>query len=142
MPLLRLYAGGDAVVSWYISFSDPGARMFKVAQTADGGLFIWLMALVGFALILDVLVNDWSPDFIKVGQKNFRLKWQKAFKNRHLLFIALALCYAVQPFLAKLGGFGVSSVMFFYWNSIQTITLAFFDAKQRLRSPAWQRAYS
>lgn len=142
MPLLRLYAGGDAVVSWYTSFSDPGARMFKVAQTSDGGIFIWVMAIIGFALILDVLINDWSPDFIRLGHKNFRLAWQKAFRYRHVMFIVLAVCYGVQPFVADMAGFSVSSVMFFYWNAFQIITLAFFDVKQRLRSPAWHRAFS
>lgn len=140
--LCRLGVGGDAVVSWYTSFTDPGARMFKVAQTSDGGMLIWVMALVGIAIIADVIINDWTPDFIRVGHKQFRLNWQKAFAYRHMLLIILAFCYGAQPLVASLGGYNVSSETFFYWNAIFVVMIAFFDAKQRIRSPAWQRAHS
>lgn len=142
MALLRFYAGGDAIVSWYNSFSDPGARLFRIAQTSDGGVLIWTMGIVGIAVVIDVLINDWTPQCIRLGKWRMNIRWRKAFEHRHLLFVALAFCYAAQPYVAKQGGYGVSLLLYFYWQAGQCITLAFFDAKQRSRSIGWQRAIS
>lgn len=140
--LCRLYAGGDAIVSWYNSFSDPHARLASIARTQDGGTLLWIMAMVGFAIVLDVIVNDWTPERLKIGKHSIRLAWNRAFQYRHFLFIALAFCYAAQPFVAERAGYGVSLLVWFYWNSAQTVVIAFFDAKQRTRSIGWQKARS
>lgn len=140
--LCRLYAGGDAIVSWYNSISDPGARLFSIARTSDGNVLLWIMALAGLAVILDVIMNDWTPDFISIGHRNFRVAWQKAFRCRHLLFVTIAFCYAAQPYVAEMGGYRVSLLIFFYWNCFQNLAIAFFDAKLRSRSIEWQRACS
>lgn len=140
--LCRLYAGGDAIVSWYNSFSDPHARLFQVAQTLNGGVLLWIMAMVGALVVIDVLLNDWTPERVRVGPFSLRLNWRRAFKYRHFLFVALAFCYAAQPFVAVKAGYGVSLLLFFYWNSFQNIAIAFLDAKQRSRSAGWQRQYS
>lgn len=140
--LCRLYAGGDAVVSWYNSIHDPGARLAMVARTFDGNVLLWIMAVTGAAIVLDVLINDWTPDLIHIGKRSFPVRWKKAFKYRHLLFVLLAFCYAAQPYVAERGGYTVSLLIFFYWNSFQNIAIAFLDAKQRARSTVWQRACS
>lgn len=140
--LCRLYAGGDAIVSWYNSFSDPRARLFSIAQTQDGGILLWIMALAGAAIVLDVIMNDWTPRYLHIGNRAIRLAWRRAFEYRHLLFVTLAFCYAAQPYVAERGGYGVSLLIFFYWNSFQNIAIAFFDARQRSRGMGWQRACS
>lgn len=142
MPLLRLYAGGDALVSWYNSFSDPYARLGRIAQTLDGGILLWIMALAGLAIVIDVLINDFTPERLKLGKHSIRLAWNKAFQYRHFLFVALSFCYAAQPYVAERGGYAVSLLVYFYWQAAQTIVIAFFDAKQRSRSLGWQRAIS
>lgn len=140
--LCRLYAGGDAIVSWYNSISDPGAKLFSIARTQDGGILLWIMALAGMAIVLDVFVNDWTPDFIRIGHRHFHLVWKKTFEHRHFLFVTIAFCYAAQPYVAEMGGYAVSLLLFFYWNCFQNLTIAFFDAKLRSRSSQWQRACS
>lgn len=140
--LCRLYAGGDAVLSWYNAIHDPTTRLASVGRTADGGVLLWIMAIVGAAIVLDVIINDWTPEFIRIGHRCFRVTWRRAFKYRHFLFVALAFCYAAQPYVAELGGYTVSLLVFFYWNSFQNIAIAFLDAKQRSRSAGWQRACS
>lgn len=140
--LCRLYAGGDAMVSWYNSVNDPFARLAMVARTFDGNILLWLMAITGAAIVLDVLLNDWTPDIIRIGKYEIPVRWKKAFHYRHLLFVALAFCYAAQPYVAERGGYTVSLIIFFYWNSFQNIAIAFLDARQRSRSTAWQRACS
>lgn len=138
--LCRLYAGGDAIVSWYNSFSDPHARLFRIAQTSDGGILIWIMALAGVAIVLDVLVNDWTPKAICIGKWRMAIRWRRAFEHRHLLFVVLAFCYAAQPYVAERSGNGVSLLVYFYWQSLQNLAIAFLDARQRARSIGWQRA--
>lgn len=138
----RLFAGGDAVVSWYNSYADPASHLFRIAKTADGGVLLWIMALAGGAIVLDVLVNDWTPSTIRFGQHCIRFSWDRAWRYRHLLFVALAFCYAAQPYVAEMSGHKVSLLVFFYWNAFQNITIAFFDARQRARSMGWQRAIS
>jgi hypothetical protein len=140
--LCRLYAGGDAIVSWYNSVNDPHSHLFRIALTEDGAALLWVMALAGAAIILDVLVNDWTPASVRIGGRVFNISWRRAFKYRHLLFVVLAFCYAAQPYVAERAGYGVSLLIFFYWNSFQNIAIAFFDARQRSRSEGWQRAYS
>lgn len=137
--LCRLSAGGNAVVSWYNSFSDPSARLAQIAQTHDGGILIWLMGLAGFAIILDVLMNDWTPDRIMLGNRSFKIVWRKAFEFRHFLFLVLAFCYAAQPFVAEMGGHAISLFVYFFWHAIFNITVAFFDVRQRSRSIGWRR---
>lgn len=140
--LCRLYAGGDAMVSWYNANSDPSAKLASIAHTQDGGVLLNLMAIFGLLVVLDVIINDWSPDFIRIGHKHFHLYWKRAFEYRHVLFAGIAFCYAAQPFVAEMKGYGVSLLVFFYWNSFQNLAIAFLDAKQRSRSPQWQRATS
>lgn len=138
----RFAVGGDALVSWHSSYSDPTARMFRIAQTYEGGLLIWLMGIIGIVVMADVIINDCTPDRIRIGAREFPIRWKRAFKYRHFIFVALALCYATHPFIAEKGGYAVSSSLFFYWNAFLNIGLAFFDAKERTRSVGWQRAYS
>lgn len=138
--LCRLYAGGDAVMSWYNSVHEPGAKLALVARTVDGNTLLWIMALVGAIIVADVFINDWTPAVIRIGKRQFPIRWKKAFKYRHLLFVVLAFCYAAQPYVAERGGYTVSLILFFYWNSFQNIAIAFLDAKQRARSTVWQRA--
>jgi hypothetical protein len=140
MALLSFYAGGDAIQTWHSAFADPGARMFRIAQYQDSALLVWLMGIVGVILISDVLVNDVLPDTFKIGQRNFILRWKKAFEHRHFLFGILAFAYAVQPWIMSAAGRPVEALSFFYWNACQTIILAFFDVKLRTRGVKWQRA--
>lgn len=136
----RLYAGGDAIVSWYNSVNDPHSHLFRIARTGDGAFLLWLMAFVGALIIIDVIVNDWTPDRICFKNRCVNVSWKRVFRYRHFLFVALAFCYAAQPYVAEMGGYGVSLLIFFYWNSFQNIVIAFLDARQRLRSQGWQRA--
>lgn len=141
-PLCRFYAGGDAVISWYNALTDPQAKLYKIAQQPDAAVLIWAMGIIGVALVLDALMNDVTPDQIKIGKWEIRLQWKKAFEQRHWLFVMLALSYAAHPYIAERAGYVVSSVTFFYWNALQNIVLAFFDVKQRTRIVGWQRAFS
>lgn len=140
MALLRVYAGGDAILGWYQSFSDPGARMFRIAQNQDNAIMLWVLGLIGVALILDVIINDLTPEKVTVGKWSFTLRWQKAFEHRHLLFVMIALSYLAHPYLAIAAGRPVEGVYFLYWNAAQAIVLAFFDVKLRTRGTKWQRA--
>lgn len=140
--LCRLALGINAIVSWYSATHDTGTQLYQIAGTADGGALMWIMATVGALLVVDVIINDWTPDFIRLGHIRFRLYWRRAFKYRHFLFATLAFCYAAQPYVAEMRGSGVSLLIFFYWNSFLNLVVALLDAKQRSRTNGWQRACS
>jgi hypothetical protein len=140
LPCWRFFAGCSAIVSWYNAFTYYQSSLAKIAQTSDGALLLWMMGTIGVLIVLDVLINDWTPDHVRLFGRNFKLAWHKAFSNRHLLFVALFFCYAAQPFVAKRGGYDVSLIEFFYLNATQTLAIAFMDVKQRTRRISWQRA--
>lgn len=140
MALLRFYAGGNAILAWYQSFSDPGATMFRIAQYQDNAVMIWVMGLIGVALVLDVIINDITPSRIRIGARSITLQWSKALEHRHLLFVIIAVSYAAHPYVSNAAGRSVEGAAFFYWNAFQTILLAFFDVKLRARGFQWQRA--
>lgn len=138
----RFVLGGAAVVSWYNAFNDSSNNLARIAETEDGGLLIWMMGLFGVIIVIDVLLNDWTPDRLQVGNRSLRIAWHKAFEKRHLLFLVLAFCYAAQPFVAEMGGRAVSLIVYFYFWAGVNITIAFYDARERSRSPGWRRTYS
>lgn len=140
--LFRLGLGGTAIVSWYYGTHDPHAGLYTVGLYADGAALLWAMAIIGTVLALDVLLNDWTPDRIRIGHHTVRLSWPRTFKYRHYLLASLAFCYAAQPFVAERSGHSVSLLLFFYWHAFLNIAVAFLDAKLRSRGPGWQRACS
>lgn len=140
--LCRLAMGGGAIVSWYYGMSDPAAGLYAVGRYHEGATLLWLMALIGGVVVLDVLINDWSPSYLRIGKWRIELSWHRTFRYRHYLFAALAFCYAAQPFVADRTGHSVSLLLFFYWHSFLNIAVAFLDAKLRSRGPGWQRACS
>lgn len=141
-PYVRIGVGCDALVSWYNSFSDPAARMFRIAQNHYGGVVIWVMGMLGMLLILDALINDCTPDRITFGKKTFLIKWKRIFVFRHVAILALAMSYAFHPYIADKAGYPLSSAVFFYENALFIAGLAIFDAKERTRSIGWQRAFN
>ncbi|MCX7283891.1 MAG: hypothetical protein NTX28_07580 [Novosphingobium sp.] len=140
--LCRFAIGGDAVLTWYNAISDPRSEVFLMARTSDAATLFGFMAILGTIIMLDVLLNDATPDYLHVGSMRMRLFWRRAFQYRHLCFASLAFCYAAQPFVAERGGYSVSLLLFFYWNAFLNIAVAFLDAKQRSRGIGWQRACS
>jgi len=138
--LTRLAMGGGALVSWYYGTNDPLTGLYEVNRYADGTALLWAMALIGLVLVLDVLLNDWTPDYISFGRRKLYITWRRTFRYRHYLFASLAFCYAAQPFVAERGGHSVSLLLFFYWHAFLNIAVAFLDAKLRSRGPGWQRA--
>lgn len=140
--LCRLFLGGNALVSCYYGTNDPHAGLYIVGLYADGAVLLWLTGVIGAVLVLDVLINDWTPNRITIAGHRFDLAWRRTFKYRHYLFASLAFCYAAQPFVAERSGHSVSLLLFFYWHAFINIAVAFLDAKLRSRGPGWQRACS
>lgn len=134
--------GGNALVSWYNAMNDPHSSLFTIGRHEYGATLLWLMGLFGAVILLDVIVNDWSPRTARIGAFKFNIRWQRAFRNRHWFFVGLAVCYAAQPYVAERGGYVVSLLPYFYWYAFTNIAVAFLDANQRSRSPGWQKAYS
>lgn len=138
----RFGAALHSLDSWYSSFRDPTARMFKIAQYENSGVLIWIMGIIGVVLLLDVIFNDCTPDTVSFGKYTVRIRWKRIFIGRHYVIMALATCYAFHPYIAERGGYELVSSYSFYSNAFLIALLAIFDAKDRTRSTGWQRAFS
>lgn len=138
----RMILGGNAVVSWYNAMHDPFSSLFTIGQRDHGFTLLWMMGIFGALIVIDVLLNDWSPRCIRVRHKRIYIRWTRAFKQRHWLFVGLAVCYAAQPFVASTEGYTVSLLPYFYWYAACNIACAFLDANQRSRSAGWQNSYN
>lgn len=141
-PAFRMALGGIAVVSWYNAVHDPFSSLFTIGQRDHGLTLLWLMGMFGALIVIDVLLNDWSPKCVRLRHKRIYIRWVRAFKHRHWLFVGLALCYAAQPFVASRGGYAVSLLPYFYWYALCNLGCAFLDASQRSRSAGWQNSYN
>lgn len=141
-PYIRIGIGCEALVSWFNSFSYPTAPMFRIAQNPDGGIVIWAMGVIGMILIVDALMNDVTPDQVRIFGRSFPIRWKRVFAKRHVVIMALAVCYAAHPYIAERAGYQIFSALYFYERALFIAGMAIFDAKERMRSIGWQRAFS
>lgn len=138
----RAALGGNALVSWYNAMNDPSSSLWRIGRTEYGGTLLWFMGFVGAVIVLDVILNDWTPDTFRFGKYDLKIRWKRSFEHRHWLFVGLAVCYAGQPYVAAVAGSGVSLELYFYWYALTNIAVSFLDAAQRSRSRGWETAYS
>lgn len=138
----RMILGGNALVSWYNAMTDPMSALWAIGRQQYGSTLMWLMGLFGAMIVIDVILNDWTPKALCIGKKSFIIRWRRAFKYRHWIFVGLAVCYAGQPYVAEMSGNRASLIPYFYWIALTNIAVAFMDAAERSRSQRWQKAYS
>lgn len=124
---------GNALIAWHSAMVDPGSRLFKVAQSVDGAYLLWGMALFAVAILVDAILNDWTPNVIRFGRLTSNLHWARGFNGRHWLLVGLAACYGAQPVAALLTGNKMESLPYFTWYPVTILIVAFQDAKQRSR---------
>lgn len=138
-PFVRFYMGGQSIVTWYNATTNPSATLYGVAHTPDGGVVMWWLGLLGAVMILDLFVNDWTPDSVKFGQRCINLNWKRSWKYRHWLFVGISACYATLPNIADAYGENIAVMLVCYWNSIVCMAAAFLDAGERSRRLWWQK---
>lgn len=138
-PLVRFYLGGNAVVTWYSATTNPRATLYSVAATQDGNVFIWVLGLLGAILLIDLFVNEWTPNTVSVGRRTLNLGWDRTWHSRHWLFVGIAACYAALPQIADTTGQNIAVMIVCYWNSLVCMLAAFLDAGERSRRLWWQQ---
>lgn len=141
-PFVRFLMGGQAVVNWYGSITNPDTPLYYVALTDDGNVLVWVMGLLGAVLLLDLFVNDWSPEFLRLGEWRLRLTWPSTWRHRHYILVGIAFCYAAQPYIAERAGQSVALMIVCYWYGLMNMAAAFLDAGERSRRLWWQKACS
>lgn len=139
-PFIRFYMGGQAVTTWYSSFANPESTFHEVSTTSDGGLIMWMMGLCGMLLLVDLFVNDWTPDWVEIGRRRLGFGWENIWKHRHWLFVGIAASYAAQPQVADASGQSSAILVVCYFQALCNVLAAFIDAGERSRRLWWQRA--
>lgn len=138
-PFVRFLLGGQAVVTWYSATTNPDATLYMVAATEDGNIFIWAMGLLGVILLIDLFVNEWTPDTVQFGRRCINLNWERTWHYRHWLFVGIATCYAALPQIADTSSQNIAVMIVCYWHSFVCMVAAFLDAGERSRRLWWQK---
>lgn len=141
-PFIRAGMGGYAVNTWFSAFVNPESTFHEISTTPDGGLIIWTMGLFGVLLLVDLFINDWTPDWVSFGRRKLGLGWERVWQYRHWLFVGIAACYAAQPQIADASGQSKALLVSCYFPAFLNIWAAFIDAGERSRSLWWQRTYN
>jgi hypothetical protein len=96
--------------------------MHVVASTSDGAALIWFLMVVGIAVLLDALINDFLPE---------RFRWRIAVRQRHFMLAAMAFCYVAQLYVAYYNFRSTGLLLYYLWNASTIMLIAFIDAHQR-----------
>jgi len=123
----RLYVGGNAIVSWYVAMTDPRALMHLVASTSDGAVLVWAVMLIGAWALVDAIINDVLPA---------KYSWRLAFAQRHFVLAGMAFCYMAQLYIAYYSSRPASLLVYYTWNAVAIMVVAFIDAHQRAKDQA------
>jgi hypothetical protein len=138
-PYIRFVLGGQAVITWYSTFSNPNATFHALSKSEDGGIFFWAIGICGALLMVDLFVNDWFALLPNRRQESLTLGWRRIWKSRHWLFIAIAGCFAALPLIVDAFGQSDAVKLVCYWYSVIYMAAAFIDAGERSRRLWWQR---
>jgi len=133
LTVLRMYMGGNAVLSWYNAMNEPSSMIARTSNTFDGTLLIWALGAVGAAMVIDVIINDLMPQ---------SFKWGRALKYRHYLFAALAASYVAQLFAADMASHSNGLGITWAWHAGMTMIASFVDAKKRSRDAGCAMLYN
>jgi hypothetical protein len=125
--VFRFYIGGNAIVSWYVAITDPRALMHLVAATPEGAVLIWAVMLIGAWALVDALINDVLP---------CRYRWPLALAQRHFILAGMAFCYMAQLYVAFYTSRPASLLVYYTWNAVAIMFVAFLDATQRAKDQA------
>lgn len=133
LVLLRVYIGGNAVVTWYNAVSDPRSLVARLATNGDGMPLVWFLGFCGILVVLDAIINDLLPK---------KYTWNKAVKNRHLFFGGLACCYVGQLFVGVMSHQVMALLVYYVWNASIIMLASFLDAKKRSRDAECAMLYN
>ncbi len=122
--IFRFYIGGNAIVSWYVALTDPRALLHLVASTPEGQVLVWAVMLIGAWALVDALINDVLP---------VRYHWPLALRQRHFILAGMAFCYMAQLYIAYYTSRPASLLVYYTWNAVAIMVVAFIDATQRAK---------
>lgn len=104
--LLRVYTLFMSGLYAYTCLSHPETIMYAVAHSDAmaywGALGLGVSAILGF---IDLIVNDLMPE---------RFKISRALKDRHLVLMAIPVCFAIEMFTAV--RYGHPSILLAYYG--------------------------
>jgi hypothetical protein len=125
--VFRFYIGGNAIASWYVAMTEPSALMHQVATMPEGAVLIWAVMLIGAWALVDALINDVLP---------CRYHWPLALRQRHFILAGMAFCYMAQLYIAFFTARPASLLVYYTWNAVAIMFVAFLDATQRAKDHA------
>lgn len=133
LTLLRVYIGGNAIISWYLAISDPRSLVGINALLSDGMPLVWFQAFIGICILMDLVINDFMPK---------RVTWKNALKYRHVLFSSLAFSFVGQVFSAAMSHQTAANIVYYVFNASIIMLASIVDAKKRSRDAECAMLYN
>ena len=131
--LYRLSMCSLAIVLWLITILEPRSILALYASTAPASFMLAATAVIGLIGVLDVLINDVLPD---------RFIWRLAERHRHFILVSLAFCYIAGMYISVAIVRSNALNLFFTWNAVSLLSLAFSDARHRHKDICHERERS
>jgi hypothetical protein len=120
--ILRTHMGVIALISWALAMTDARSLAYLIASQREGLLIAGLTGIVGAVALLDAVINDLLP---------VRFHWRSALQQRHFIILALSFCYGAQYYVASNTTNSTVLLLYYLWNAILLMCVAFVDAHQR-----------
>lgn len=126
--LLRVFILVQAGLFAYTGLREPDAMVFHVAH-ADR---FTLMTMAGLALftvlgVVDLVINDLLPE---------RFVLQRALRDRHLVNMSMAMCFAVQMWTCARYEMPHAPIPFYVVQIVFIPLSAFADVRKRYKKKA------
>jgi hypothetical protein len=124
--LLRVYTLFMAGLYAYAQLYAPETLMYAVAHTDDFALIMaWVLGACSILGFIDLVVNDVLPD---------RFVLARALHDRHLVLMAIPLCFAVQMFTAVKYDFPYIILAYYSVYIFMVPASAFTDLRKRYKN--------
>jgi hypothetical protein len=124
--LLRIYTMVISLLYAFTMTTQPESLLFTIAHASLFSLLVGYAMLALAALgLLDVIVNDILPDGYII---------HRALHDRHLVSMALSLCFGVQLFTEVRYNLPPAAIPFFVTYVILIPAAAFADVRKRYKN--------
>lgn len=120
--LYRISMCSLAVLMSMFAELEPRSMMALMARTNAGSFLCISLGITGAIGLIDALINDLLPR---------SYKWRVAFRQRHFILVALAFEYTASFYVSLSTVQSNAMCLFFGWNTLSLVTLAFLDATTR-----------
>lgn len=123
--LLRLYTMVMSGLYCFTALTQPETLSYRVAHANEFATnTMWGLGILALLGSIDLLVNDLMPAHYTIP---------RALRDRHLVSMAIALCFSVEMFTAVSYNFSKAILPFYAVYALMVPISAFTDVRKRFK---------